>query len=100
MYLRLVGILKPEVSPLAMGPLESVSHPLKPSLPTPSMLVQATQPTTAALKKKKLFIFGCAGSSLLLWRSLVAASGDCSTVEVCRLLPVLVSSIVEAHRLQ
>ena len=100
MYLRLVGILKPEVSPLAMGPLESVSHPLKPSLPTPSMLVQATQPTTAALKKKKLFIFGCAGSSLLLWRSLVAASRDCSTVEFCRLLPVVVSSVVEAHRLQ
>ena len=57
MYLRLVGILKPEVSPLAMGPLESVSHPLKPSLPTPSMLVQATQPTTAALKKKKNYLY-------------------------------------------
>ena len=94
MYLRLVGILKPEVSPLAMGPLESVSHPLKPSLPTPSMLVQATQPTTAALKKKKIiyiwlcwvFIAALAFSScgkrgLLYSRGLQASS--CAGVFYC-----------------
>lgn len=32
--------------------------------------------------------------------SLVVASRDCSTVAVCRLLTVVVSSVVEAYRLQ
>ena len=41
MYLKLVEILKPEVSPLAMRPLEGVSHQCKPSLPPPRVLVQA-----------------------------------------------------------
>lgn len=41
MYLKLVGILTAEVSPLAMRPLEGVSHQYKPSLPPPRMLVQA-----------------------------------------------------------
>ena len=39
------------------------------------------------------FIFGCAGSALLCWLSLVAASRGCSLL-VCRLL-IAVTSLVE-----
>ena len=46
-----------------------------------------------------LFIFGCAGSSLLCWLSLVAASGGHSLVVVCGLLSA-VAFIVAEHGLQ
>ena len=45
-----------------------------------------------------LFIFGCAGSSLLCGLSLVAESESYSLVAVCRLL-IVVASFVAEHRL-
>ena len=45
-----------------------------------------------------LFVFGCAGSSLLCGLfSIVMASGGCSVFVVCRLLTVM-ASLVAGHR--
>ena len=50
------------------------------------------------LKFIYVFIFGCAGFSLLYRLSLVAESGDYSLVVVCRLL-IEVVSVAGEHRL-
>ena len=50
------------------------------------------------LKKVNSFIFGCTGSSLLHWLSLLVASEGCSLVVVHRHHTVVASRIVE-HRL-
>ena len=46
-----------------------------------------------------LFIFGCAGSSLLCGLSLVAVSGDAYLVAVCWLL-IVVAFLVMEHQLK
>ena len=73
---------------------DSVFQTLSSAIPMPT----SRKSMSLVLPFYVLFIFGCAGSSLLLGLSLVTASGGYSPVVVCWLL-VAVAPLVAEHRL-
>ena len=74
---------------------DSVFQTLSSAIPMPT----SRKSMSLVLPFYVLFIFGCAGSSLLLGLSLVTASGGYSPVVVCWLL-VAVAPLVAERRLQ